>query len=73
LSYAGGKFLYCGHGKQGACRLFHPWVRQGRIKFLEGGGKTMRHIKIPDLDSVDEAKLKKMIKLVDKNAKCVEC
>ncbi len=43
------------------------------IKFLEGAGKTMRHIKIPDLDSVDEAKLKKMIKLVDKKAKCVEC
>jgi len=43
------------------------------IKFLEGGGKTMRHIKIPDLASIDEAKLKKLIKLVDKKAKCVEC
>ncbi|UMX47990.1 MAG: DUF1801 domain-containing protein [Candidatus Nealsonbacteria bacterium DGGOD1a] len=43
------------------------------IKFLEGGGKTMRHIKIPDLASIDEEKLKKLIKLVDKNAKCVEC
>lgn len=43
------------------------------IKFLEGGGKTMRHIKIPDLTSIDEAKLKKLIKLVDQKAKCVEC
>ncbi len=43
------------------------------IKFLEGAGKTMRHIKISDLTSIDETKLKKMIKLVDKKAKCVEC
>jgi len=43
------------------------------ITLLEGGGKTMRHIKIPDLASIDEAKLEKLIALVDKKAKCVEC
>lgn len=48
-------------------------LKKEEIKFLEGGGKTMRHIKIPDLKSIDESKLKKIIKLVNKKAKCVEC
>jgi len=43
------------------------------INVLEGGGKTMRHIKIPDLKSIDELKLKKLIRLVNKKAECVEC
>lgn len=43
------------------------------IKLFEGGGKTMKHIKIQDLKSIDEPKLKKLIKLVNKKAKCVEC
>lgn len=43
------------------------------VKLFDGSGKTMRHIKIPDLKSVDKAKLKKLIELVNKKAKCVEC
>lgn len=43
------------------------------IELLQGGGKTMKHLKIPDLKSIDEPKLKKLIKLVNKKAKCVDC
>ena len=43
------------------------------VGFLEGGGKTMRHIKIQDLKDIDEPKLKKLIKLVNKKARCIEC
>jgi len=43
------------------------------VQILEGGGKTMRHVKIADLKSIDEPKLIKLIRLVDKKAKCVEC
>ncbi|GMX57947.1 MAG: hypothetical protein YFSK_2790 [Candidatus Yanofskyibacterium parasiticum] len=43
------------------------------IEPLEGSGKTMRHIKIPDLKSIDKPRLKKLIKLVDKKAKCIKC
>ena len=43
------------------------------IELLERSGKTMRHIKIPDLKSIDKPRLKKLIKLVDKKAKCVGC
>jgi len=38
------------------------------IKDFEGGGKTMKHIKIPDLESIDVPKLKKIIKLVNKKS-----
>lgn len=41
-------------------------------KLFEGGGKTMKHIKILDLKSIDAPKLKKLIRLVDKKARCVE-
>lgn len=42
------------------------------ISLFEGSGKTMRHIKIHSLDDISESKLVKLIKLVDKKAKCVE-
>ena len=43
------------------------------IKLLEGTGKTMRHIKIHSLDSIDEEKLVKLIQLVDRSAICEQC
>jgi hypothetical protein len=43
------------------------------INLFEGGGKTMRHIKIYSLDEIDEEKLVKLIELVDKKAVCHPC
>ena len=43
------------------------------VGLFEGSGKTMRHIKIPSLDDIDEKKLVKLIKLVDKKATCIQC
>ena len=43
------------------------------IKLFEGGGKTMKHVKIPDLKSMDGPKLKKLITLVNKKTTCVGC
>jgi hypothetical protein len=37
---------------------------------FEGSGKTMRHIKIHSLKDIDEKKLVKLIKMVDKKAVC---
>ncbi|MDD2731105.1 MAG: DUF1801 domain-containing protein [Candidatus Portnoybacteria bacterium] len=70
---AGGKF-YIGAMKSRVHVGFSiVGLKKEEVKFLEGGGKTMKHIKIPDLKSLDEPKLKKLIKLVDKKAKCVGC
>jgi hypothetical protein len=40
------------------------------LALFEGGGKTMRHIKIHSLKDIDEKKLVKLIKMVDKKAVC---
>lgn len=41
------------------------------IKLFEGSGKTMRHVKVKSLDSIDKKGLVKRIKLVRKKAKPV--
>jgi len=43
------------------------------LRFFEGNGKTMRHIKIRTIDEIDEEKLIKLIKLIDKKASCQPC
>ena len=42
------------------------------IRLFEGSGKTMRHIKIHSLDDIDEKKLIKLIKMVDKKTTCIQ-
>ena len=43
------------------------------IDLFEGSGKTMRHIKIRTLEDINEEKLVKLIKMVDKKAVCNSC
>jgi len=43
------------------------------IDLFEGSGKTMRHIKIHSLENIDEKKLVKLIKLVNKKTICNQC
>ncbi len=40
---------------------------------FKGAGKTMRHLKFRKLSEIDEKKVVKLLKLVDKKAKCSEC
>ncbi len=43
------------------------------MSLFEGNGKTMRHIKIPTIESIDKAHLVNLIKMVDKKAICKPC
>jgi hypothetical protein len=43
------------------------------ISLFEGSGKTMRHIKIHSLADIDEKKLAKLIRMVNKKAVCNPC
>ncbi len=45
-------------------------LNKEEISMFEGNGKTMRHIKIPSLEDIDEKTLVKLIKMVDKKAIC---
>lgn len=40
---------------------------------FEGKGKTMRHLKFKELKEIDEKKIIKLLKLVDKKADCGDC
>lgn len=42
------------------------------LKSFKGAGKYMRHIKLHTIDDVDEKQLKKLFKLVWKEASCYE-
>ncbi len=48
-------------------------LTKDEIGLFEGNGKTMRHIKISTLESIDEKKLIKLIKMVEKKALCSKC
>ena len=39
------------------------------IKLLEGGGKTMKHIKVRSLDEIDETKIIQLLKVVNGKSK----
>lgn len=43
------------------------------VALFEGKGKTMRHVKISFLEDIDEKKLKKLIRIVDKKVVCKPC
>jgi hypothetical protein len=48
-------------------------LNKDEVSLFEGSGKTMRHIKIPTLDDVDEKNLVKLIEMVDRKAICNKC
>ena len=41
------------------------------IALFEGGGKTMRHIKVDKPENIDEKRIIELLKLVDKKSQCV--
>ena len=48
-------------------------LNKDEIALFEGTGKTMRHIKIPTIDSIDKSHLDKIIRMVDQKAICKIC
>jgi len=48
-------------------------LKKEEISLFEGGGKTMRHIKIRTVKDIDEKNIVELMKLVKKKCKCVEC
>jgi len=72
IVYSNGKF-YIGVVKYGVNLGFAiKGLSKDETDIFEGSGKTMRSIKIEKLDDIDEKKLIKLMKLVDKKAKCSE-
>ena len=73
IAFAGGKFYIAAMKDRVHVGFAITGLNKEEIGLFEGSGKTMRHIKIPSLEDIDEEKLVKLIKLVDKKAICSPC
>jgi hypothetical protein len=73
VTFAGGKFYIAAMKNRVHVGFAIAGLNEDEISLFEGSGKTMRHIKIPTLKSIDEKTLVKLIKMVDKKAICKPC
>ena len=73
IALAGGKFYIAAMKKRVHIGFAINGLDKEEIDLFEGSGKTMRHIKIHSLKDIDEKKLVKLIKLVNKKSICNQC
>ena len=73
VTFAGGKFYITAMKNRVHVGFTITGLNKEEISLFEGSGKTMRHIKISLLEDIDEKKLIKLIKMVDKRAICKPC
>jgi uncharacterized protein YdhG (YjbR/CyaY superfamily) len=73
VTFSGGKFYIAAMKNRVHVGFTINGLNKAEISLFEGNGKTMRHIKIPSLEDIDEKKLVKLIKMVDKKATCKPC
>jgi len=73
VTFAGGKFYVAAMKNRVHVGFAIAGLNEDEMSLFEGSGKTMRHIKIPALESIDEKTLVNLIKMVDKKAICKPC
>lgn len=73
VTFAEGKFYIAAMKNRVHVGFAITGLNKEETGLFEGNGKTMKHIKIPTLETIDEEKLIKLIKLVDKKAVCKPC
>ncbi len=72
-TFAGGKFYIAAMKNRVHVGFAITGLNKDEIKMFEGTGKTMRHMKVPRLEDIDEKKLVNLIELVNKKAICNQC
>jgi hypothetical protein len=73
VTFAEGKFYIAAMKNRVHVGFAITGLNKEEISMFEGSGKTMRHIKIPELKNIDEKKLVKLIKMVNDKAICKPC
>jgi len=73
VTFAGGKFYIAAMKTRVHVGFAITGLNKEATGLFEGSGKTMRHIKISKMEDIDEKKLVKLIKMVDKKAICKPC
>src|SRR4030067_2441334 len=66
VTFASGKFYIAAMKDRVHVGFAVTGLSEDEVSMFEGSGKTMRHLKIPTLESIDENRLIKMIEMVDK-------
>jgi uncharacterized protein YdhG (YjbR/CyaY superfamily) len=69
-TFAGGKFYIAAMKNRVHVGFAITGLNKDEISLFEGSGKTMRHIKIPTLESINEKKLVRLVEMVNKKAIC---
>jgi uncharacterized protein YdhG (YjbR/CyaY superfamily) len=73
VTFAGGKFYIAAMKNRVHVGFAITRLNKDEIGLFEGSGKTMRHIKIPTVESIDRERLVRLIEIVDKKAICKPC
>jgi uncharacterized protein YdhG (YjbR/CyaY superfamily) len=73
ITFAKGKFYIAAMKNRVHVGFSITGLNKEEICLFEGSGKTMKHIKIPSLEDIDEKMLVKLIRMVDKKAICKSC
>jgi uncharacterized protein YdhG (YjbR/CyaY superfamily) len=73
VTFASGKFYIAAMKNRVHVGFAITGLSEDEISMFEGNGKTMRHVKIPTFESIDEIRLLRMIEMVDKKATCKPC
>ena len=73
ITYAEGKFYLAAMKNRVHVGFAITGLNKDEIDLFEGTGKTMRHIKIPILENIDQEKLVNLIEMVNKKAICKPC
>jgi uncharacterized protein YdhG (YjbR/CyaY superfamily) len=72
-TFASGKFYIAAMRNRVHVGFAIAGLSEDELSLFEGNGKTMRHIKISPLESIDENRLVKLIKMVDEKTICKSC
>lgn len=73
ITFAEGKFYLAAIKNRVHVGFTINGLNKEEIYLFEGSGKTMRHLKYPSLEAIDEKELVKLIKMVDKKTICKPC
>jgi uncharacterized protein YdhG (YjbR/CyaY superfamily) len=73
ITFASGKFYIAAMKNRVHVGFAITGLRSDELALFEGNGKTMRHIKIPTIDSIDNANLVRLIEMVDRQVICGSC
>jgi hypothetical protein len=70
VTFADGKFYIAAMRNRVHVGFAVTGLSNKEIGMFEGNGKTMRHIKVPTIESINRESLAKLIKMVSKKAIC---